>query len=118
MNEEKRKVTAAILTLSESIEGLYSIIRKDLQFRVEMEQSKIVEDFLPNRMRPTSERFKQFEQLLEELDNSEITPLTEEELNSEDDSMVAHDGYYPHPSNKIKRDEKTPPEEYGFSEEK
>ena len=117
MNEEKRKVTAAILTLSESIEGLYSILRKDLQFRAELEQNKIVDDFIPKRMRTTTERFQQFEKILEELENAEITPLTEEELN-ETGSQLEHDGYYPHPANKMKRDAKTPPEEYGFSEEK
>ncbi len=121
MSEDKKKITAAILTLSESIEGLYKIIRKDLQFRVEVEQTKIVEDFLPERMRPTTERFKEFEKLLDELENSEIQPLEDNIEGAEPEHKVERvttddsGEPLPRPTHKLKRDDNNPPEEYNIS---
>ncbi len=122
MTEDKKKITAAILTLSESIEGLYKIMRKDLQFRAEQEQSKIVEDFLPKRMRPTTERFEEFQKLLEEIEASELERISVSEPEIENKPKVekvkyeSESDYEPKPALKLNRDETNPPETYTFSE--
>ena len=113
MEEDKRKLTAAILTLSETMEGVFSILRKDLQFRVEVEESKIVEDFLPDRMTPTKARFEKFQKILEELDNAEILPLEVDE--AVERKVKSTSQYTSNAANKMNRDDKHPPEEYGVS---
>ena len=113
MEDDKRKLTAAILTLSDTMEGLFSILRKDLQFRVEVEENKIVEDFLPDRMSPTKVRFERFQKILEELENSEILPL---EIDETIEKKVRSDSHYTsNAANKMSRDEEHPPEEYGVN---
>ncbi len=113
MEEDKRKLTAAILTLSDTMEGLFSILRKDLQFRVEVEESKIVEDFLPDRMTPTRIRFEKFQKILDELENSEILPL--EDIDLEVKKVQSNSHYTSNAANKMDRDESHPPEEYGVN---
>ncbi len=112
MIDERIKMTAAILTLSETFEGLYSILRKDLQFRVEQEQTKIVEDFLPPRMKTTTQRFEQFQKLLEELEKSEITPLKEDSPVNE-----INEAHFPDPARKFDRDSQNPPQEYKLNQD-
>ena len=113
MEEDKKKLTAAILTLSDTMEGLFSVLRKDLQFRVEVEESKIVEDFLPDRLTPTKARFERFQKLLEELETAEITPL--EEDNTTEKKVLSDSHFTSNASNKFTRDEEHPPEEYEIS---
>ncbi|MBN2063832.1 MAG: hypothetical protein JW745_03440, partial [Sedimentisphaerales bacterium] len=88
------------------------ILRKDLQFRVEQEQSKIVEDFLPPRMKTTTQRFEQFQKLLEELETSEITPLEADPAGSE-----INEAHYPDPALKFDRDSQNPPQEYHLNQD-
>lgn len=51
---------AAILTLSQGLDALHEMMRKNLGYSVDQYGGKIPDTFIPKSLEPTQERFKQW----------------------------------------------------------
>ena len=53
---------AAILTLSEGLDAVHEVMRRNLSYNVELQDNKILEKFIPRPLRDTSNRFNEWKQ--------------------------------------------------------
>ena len=60
-----KNMTAAILTLSETMSALHEVLRLDLSFRAELQQNKLLETFVPDPLAGTQERLNKWIDLLD-----------------------------------------------------
>lgn len=59
-------LVAAVLTLSEGVDALHDVLRKNLSFQVDMYENKLHKDFVPPRLKRTQARYEEWKK-----DNSE-----------------------------------------------
>ena len=74
--DDLHKLTAAILTLSQGLDAVHELMRKELSFNVDIHGTKIHERFIPKRLVGTEERFGQWRK---EISTDPIEPLEPDE---------------------------------------
>ncbi|MBN1764638.1 MAG: hypothetical protein JW860_05220 [Sedimentisphaerales bacterium] len=66
MNQKQiTDLTAAILTLSEGLDATHEVMRRTLSFQAELQETKILERFIPPPVRPTENRFQRWKEQME-----------------------------------------------------
>ncbi len=58
MDKDKTaELTAAILTLSQGVDAIYEVLRRQLSYEAEMSENKILERFIPKMMPGSDQRY-------------------------------------------------------------